>query len=132
MRILDEKNNEIQNPDLEKGYLTNETIVIAHHDAVEAKAGKSHVEVVKEYENGGKDIVTIWDEEPTEAKPAYDETETIQRYTPYSTDELETIAKEKEEAKNKEAKLNSLYTADMTFGDVVDAVAGLLYGGAES
>lgn len=131
MRILDKDNNEITNPDLEKGYLETETIVIKHHDAVEAKHGKSHIEVVKEYDNGGKDAITIWDEKPTEAKEAWNETEEIYRYIPYSSDELEKIAKAKEEAENKEAKLNSLYNAEMTFSDVVDAVAGLLYGGAE-
>ena len=68
---------------------------------------------------------------PTEAKAAYDETEEIQRYILYSAEELAKIAQEKEERENKEAKLNSLYNADMTFSDVVDAVAGLLYGGAE-
>lgn len=131
MRILDENDEEIQNPDLEKGYMTIEMIVTKHHDAVEAKAGKSHVEVVKEYPNGGKDVITVWDEEPVEAKAAYDETEEIQRYHEYTEDELAKIAKAKEEAENKEVKLNALYNADMTFSDVVDAVAGLLYGGAE-
>ena len=131
MRILDVNDKEIKNPDIEKGYLKAETIVIKHHDAVEATPGKSHIEVVKEYDNGGKDVITVWDEKPTEAKEAWDETEEIQRYIPYSADELEKIAKAKEEAENKEAKLNALYDADMTFSDVVDAVAGLLYGGAE-
>ena len=131
MRILDVNDKEVKNPDLEKGYLKAETIVIKHHDAVEAKQGKSHIEVVKEYGNGGKDVITVWDEKPTEAKAAYDETEEIQRYILYSADELAKNAKAKEEAENKEAKLNSLYNADMTFSDVVDAVAGLLYGGTE-
>ena len=131
MRILDKDNNEVTSPDLEKGYLKNETIVTKHHDAVEATPGKSHIEVVKEYDSGGKDVITVWDEKPTEAKEAWDETEQIQRYITYSAAELEKIAKAKEEAENKEAKLNSLYNADMTFSDVVDAVAGLLYGGAE-
>lgn len=131
MRILDKDNNEITRPDLEKGHLEIETIVIKHHEAVEAKQGKSHIEVVKEYGNGGKDVITVWDEKPTEAKAAYDETEKIQRYIPYSADELVKIANAKEEAENKETKLNALYNADMTFSDVVDAVAGLLYGGAE-
>ena len=131
MKILDKENNEITSPDLEKGYLKNETIVIKHHDAVEAKPGKSHIEVVKEYENGGKDVITVWDEKPTEAKEAWDETEEIQRYIPYSADELEKIAKAKEEAENKETKLNALYNADMTFSDVVDAIAGLMYGGTK-
>ena len=131
MRILDENNNEVTNVDLEKGYLRTETVVTNHHDAVEAKPGRSHIEVVKEYSNGGKDVITVWDEKPTEAKPAYDETEEIQRYIPYSSDELAKIAKEKEEAENKETKLNSLYNADMTFSDVVDVIAGLMYGGTK-
>ena len=131
MRILDKDNNEVKSPDLEKGYLESETIVIKHHEAVEAKHGKSHIEVVKEYRNGGKDAITVWDEKPTEAKEAWDETEEIQRYILYSAEELEKIAKAKEETEAKEKKLNSLYNADMTFSDVVDAVAGLLYGGAE-
>ena len=92
MRILDGNNKEIAKPDLGKGYLTNETIVIAHHEAVEAKPGKSHIEVVKEYDNGGKDVVTVWDEEPVEAKEAYDETEEIQRYHAYTEDELTKMA----------------------------------------
>ena len=131
MRILDKDNNEITSPDLEKGYLKIETIVIKHHDAVEAKQGKSHIEVVKEYGNGGKDVITVWDEKPAEAKEAWDETEEIHRNILDRADELAKIAKGKEEKENKEAKLNSLYNADMTFSDVVDAVAGLLYGGAE-
>ena len=131
MRILDKDNKEVTNPDLEKGYMKTETIVIKHHDAVEATPGKSHIEVVKEYDNGGKDVITVWDEKPTEAEEAWDETEEIHRYILYSVEELEKIAKAKEETEAKEKKLNSLYNADMTFSDVVDAVAGLLYGGTE-
>lgn len=131
MRILDSNNIEVINPDLEKGYLRTETIITNHHNAVEAKPGRSHIEVVKEYSNGGKDVITVWDEKPTEAKPAYDETENIQRYILYSADELAKIRKDKEEAENKEMKLNSLYNADMTFSDVVDAIAELAYGGTK-
>lgn len=96
MRILDKNNNEIQNPDLEKGYLTSETIVIAHHEATEASPGKSHIEVIKKYPNGGRDAITVWDEEPVEAKDAWDETETIQRYIPYTEDELNELAEQAE------------------------------------
>lgn len=131
MRILDENGKELTTYDAEKGYLTKEEIVIAHHDAVEAKAGRSHIEVVREYENGGKDVVTVWDEEPAEAEEAYDETEEIQRYHAYTENELAEMAKAKEESENRQKKLDSLYNADMSFADVVDAVAGLLYGGKE-
>lgn len=121
MRILDENNNAVDNADLEKGYLTTETIVIAHHDAVEASPGKSHTEVVKEYPNGGKDVVTVWDEEPVEAQNAYDETEEIQRYHLYTEEELKQRELEKKEAEAKEKKLDSLYNSSMTFEEIVKA-----------
>lgn len=121
MRILDKDNNEIINPDLEKGYLEIETIVTAHHDAVKATPGKSHIEVVKEYDNGGKDVITVWDEKPTEAKAAYDETEEIQRYHLYTEEELKQREEKKKESAEKENKLASLYNSDMTFADIVTA-----------
>lgn len=127
MRILDENGNEISSYDEKAGYVTQETLVVKHHDAVKGKPGKYHVEVVKEYPNGGKDVKTVWDEEPVEAKPAYDETEEIQRYHPYTDDELKQIAEEE----SKKAKINSLYESEMTFADIVDAVASLIYGGEE-
>lgn len=97
MRILDADNNEITSPDLDKGHLEIEEIVIKHHDAVPASAGKSHIEVLKEYSNGGKDVATIWDEKPVEAKPAWDETEQIQRYVLYTDDELKERAEQAED-----------------------------------
>lgn len=102
MRILDQNDNEITNPNLEKGHLEIEQIVTNHHDAVSASPGKSHIEVVKEYPNGGKDVITVWDEEPVEAKDAWDEKETIQRYIPYTADELAEQQKQEEEQKKAE------------------------------
>ena len=121
MRILDKDNKEVTSPDLEKGYLEIETIVIKHHEAVEATPGKSHIEVVKEYDNGGKDVVEVWDEKPTEAKDAYDETEEIQRYHLYTEEELKQREEKKKESAEKEKKLASLYNSDMTFADIVKA-----------
>lgn len=121
MRTLDENNNVVENADLEKGYLTTETIIIAHHEAVKAKPGKSHTEVIKEYPNGGKDVVTVWDEEPTEERDAYDETEEIQRYHLYTDEELKQRALEKEEAEAKEKKLESLYSSSMSVEEIVEA-----------
>ena len=128
MRILDKDNDEITSPDLESGYLTRETIVIAHHDAVEAKAGKSHVEVVKEYPNGGKDVVTVWDESPTEAKEAYDETEQIQRYILYTAEELKAIADAKAEAE----RLASLPTVEERLKATEDAIMAMALGGTSN
>lgn len=115
-RILDEHGNELklEDIDLNAGKLVDETITV-HHDAVEGVEEVSHVEVLKEYyetgpdgtpvldENGhkvvfGKDVKTIIDVPGVEAKDAWDEREEIQRYIPYTAEELDKIAKEKADA----------------------------------
>lgn len=115
-RILDVHGNELKLEDLDPnaGKLVDETITV-HHDAVEGVEEVSHVEVLKEYyetgpdgapvldEDGnkivfGKDVKTIIDVPGVEAKPAYDEQEEIQRYVPYTAEELDKIAKEKANA----------------------------------
>lgn len=115
-RILDAHGNELQydDIDLNTGKLVDETITV-HHDAVEGVEEVSHVEVLKEYyetgpdgtpvldEDGhkvvfGKDVKTIIDVPGVEAKAAYDEQEKIQRYIPYTAEELDKIAKEKADA----------------------------------
>ena len=131
MKILDKNNNELKNIDLEKGYTVNETI-ITHHDAIQTKPGRCHTEIIKEYINGGKDVITVWDEKPTEGRDAYDETEEIQRYYEYTEDEIKQRKKQQEEdskiEKEKQDKLNSLYNSEMTFNDLVDAVAEIMFG----
>lgn len=120
-RILDAHGNELQydDIDLNAGKLVDETITV-HHDAVEGVEEVSHVEVLKEYyetgpdgtpvldENGhkvvfGKDVKTIIDVPGVEAKAAYNEREEIQRYIPYTAEELDKIAKEKADAQASEA-----------------------------
>lgn len=115
-RILDAHGNELklEDIDLNAGKLVDEIITV-HHDAVEGVEEVSHVEVLKEYyetgpdgepvldEDGhkivfGKDVKTIIDVPGVEAKPAYDEQEEIQRYIPYTAEELDKIAKEKTDA----------------------------------
>lgn len=115
-RILDAHGNELQydDIDLNAGKLVDETITV-HHDAVEGVEEVSHVEVLKEYyetgpdgtpvldEDGhkivfGKDVKTIIDVPGVEAKDAWDEQEEIQRYVPYTAEELDKIAKEKADA----------------------------------
>lgn len=124
MRILDQAGQEIFDPDLTKGHLETETIVTAHHDAVPASAGVSHIEVVKTYDNGGQDVVRVWDEKPTEAKAAYDETETIQRYIPYTELELAKMGVEQDKAEK--AALVP------TGGDLSDAAVDLAQGNADN
>lgn len=97
MKILDENNVELPSPDLSKGRLVEERLFIAHHEAVEAVEEQWHYETVAEYPNGGKDVAKVIDAPGAEAKDAWDEYETIQRYVPYTEEELAAM----EEARNK-------------------------------
>lgn len=120
-RILDAHGNELklEDIDLNAGKLVDETITV-HQDAVEGVEEVSHVEVLKEYyetgpdgepvldEDGhkivfGKDVKTIIDVPGVEAKPAHDEQEEIQRYIPYTAEELDKIAKEETDAQSSAA-----------------------------
>ena len=97
MRILDLNGMELENPDLSLGYLQEEKILIVHREAVEAVEEQWHYETVAEYPNGGKDVAKVIDAPGVEAKDAWDEYETIQRYVPYTEEELAAM----EEARNK-------------------------------
>ncbi|MEE8706185.1 MAG: hypothetical protein SOH93_05500 [Oscillospiraceae bacterium] len=94
MKILDQHGNEILNPDLGKGHLESDKLTI-HHDAVTAVAEQSHIEVIKEYENGGKDVEKVIDVPGILGCDAYDTYEDIERYIPYTTAELSAIEKQK-------------------------------------
>jgi len=94
MKILDENGNEILNPDLTKGYLNPDKLTI-HHDAVVGVSEQSHIEVIKEYQNGGKDVEKVIDVPGILGCDAYDTYEDIERYIPYSDAELSAIEKQK-------------------------------------
>ncbi len=98
MRILDEYNNELSEKevDLEKGYLKDDKIVKMKHKAKPAVKGSGHYEVVKEYENGGKDVEYIIDIEAQPAQEAWTEYEDIKRYVLFSEEELAQKQAEKE------------------------------------
>ena len=89
MRILDENNVEIQSPDLSIGRLVEEQLFVAHHPAVEAVSEQWHYETTAVYHNGGKDVAKVVDVPGVEAKDAWDEYETVQRYIPYTDEELD-------------------------------------------
>ena len=97
MKIFDSNNVELESPNLSLGYLTEDKILIAHHEAVEAVEEQWHYETVAEYPNGGKDVAKVIDTPGAEAKDAWDEYETIQRYVPYTEEELAAM----EESRNK-------------------------------
>ena len=88
MRILDENNNEIKEPDYAKGYTIADKFIVAHHEAVEAVKEQGHYETVKEYPNGGKDVEWVIDVPAVEAKEAYDEFEEILRFVPFTEKEI--------------------------------------------
>lgn len=87
MRTIDEHGNPIENPDLTKGYLKQETQTV-HHDAVEAVEEVSHYETIAEYPNGGKDVRKVIDVPGVEARDAYDEEVEVQVYHHYTAAEL--------------------------------------------
>ena len=89
MRILDENGNEVLNPDFADGYYVEDQIVIAHHQAQEYIPEQFHYEVVAEYPNGGRDVEKVIDVPGQEAREAWDETEDILRWHPYSQEEIE-------------------------------------------
>lgn len=91
MRIFDENNVEIKNPDLSRGRLMEDRLLIAHHDAVDFVEEQGHWETVAEYPNGGKDIEWVVDVPGREAAEAWDEYEEIERYILYTPEELERI-----------------------------------------
>lgn len=118
MRIFNEdKTQELTAPDLTAGYLKEDKLLIAHHDAVEGKTDTENAaslqaqgisveqvngtwyRVVAQYPNGGKDLKRIY---ATEAKEAYDETEKIYVYIPYTEEEL---LENKKNALRKERKV---------------------------
>ena len=94
MRILDLNNNEVLNPDYSLGYVVEENVFVAHHNAVEAVKEVGHYETVAEYPNGGKDVKWVVDVVGVQAKDAWDEYEDILRYKEYTAEEL---AKKEEE-----------------------------------
>lgn len=76
------------------GYFQNDTL-ITYHEAIKGQQEEGHYEVIKEYPNGGKDVIWIVDVPGIEAKDAWEETEEIQIFIEYT--EEEKIQKKKDE-----------------------------------
>ena len=110
-RVFDQdKTQELTDYDLSLGRLQEDKLVLAHHDAVDGKTVEENVaaaqadgKTVKQiddvwyivtatYENGGRDLSKVL---PTESKDAWDETENIYVYIPYTENELAVIAANK-------------------------------------
>lgn len=100
MKIIDERGNPMENPDLSLGWLEDKTQTI-HHDAVAGVEEVSHYETLAEYPNGGKDVQKVVDVPGVEAKDAWDEEEQVQVYHLYTAEELAAQEKARKEAEEK-------------------------------
>lgn len=89
MRILDEKGNEILEPDLELGHLVSDTLIKKHKAEPEIPM-QTKRELVWEDPDDPKNVLykVVVIQEYIPAKPAWDEAERIQRYIPYTPEEL--------------------------------------------
>lgn len=102
MKIIDETGAVITAPDMELGYLVEDTETV-HHDAIEAVKEVSHYETVAEYPNGGRDVRKVVDTPAVEGREAYDETVAIQRYIRYTSEELTQRKADQEAAAKRQA-----------------------------
>lgn len=88
-KVYNEAKTEILDDyDLDLGYLRTDRIFIAHHSAIEEIPTQSHMEVIAEYPNGGRDMVEVIDVPGSPGKEAWDEYEDIKVYIPYNDEEL--------------------------------------------
>ena len=120
MKIIDEHGNLIENPDLTKGYLKQETQTI-HHDAVSGVEEVSHYETETlpdgtpaiyydaDGREKGRDVRKVVDVPGVAAQDAYDEEVEVQRYILYTADELAEQAAAREKAE-RQAKLPNTET----------------------
>ena len=135
MKIYNQAKTEIiENPNMKMGYLVDDKILV---ETLPAQEEKSHYEVVREYENGGKDVKKVIDVEGREETKVYED---IKVYVPYTTKELSEI--EYYELKDwfnneysyKEQKLRRLIALNKLDDDNMDASLKLnmLYNEAET
>ena len=85
-----EKTQILEEYDITKGKLVNDTITIKHPE-VKAIEEKGHYETIAEYGNGGKDVKWVVEVAGVEYQPAREETEEIYVYVPYTDEELKNI-----------------------------------------
>lgn len=92
MRVFNEdKTEELVEYDLRVGKLVEDTL-ITHHDAIVAVPEEAHYVVVREYDNGGKDLEKVIDVPEVIGQDAYDEEEEIMRYIPFDENEMQKKA----------------------------------------
>ena len=111
MKVYNQAKTQIlEDYDLDKGKLVKD-VLTTHHEAVQGVEEQGHYETIAEYPNGGKDVKWVIDVPKVEAKEAYDETEEIRVYVPYTQAELRKINAEKRILELKMLLANSDYQA---------------------
>ena len=131
MRILDERNNELteEELDLTLGYLVDDEIFITHHNAEPEQELIEEPDLdnpVKEFENGGKIVNMITIQEYRPAIDAWDEYETIKRYKLYTEDELAThaqMAKSQQFLKEGNDRLTEVESANLDQDELLVDIA---------
>lgn len=120
MRIFDQNNNLLETVDESKGYLKRDSLFLRHHEAVEAVAPKGHYATVKEYPNGGKDVVWVVDVPGVAAKEAWDEYEDILRFIPFSAAQMaqRRIAELKENLQNTDYMILKVVEGAITLSEI--------------
>ena len=121
MKIYNQEKTEIlENADLEKGYLIEDTLT-THIDYVAPIQEVGHYETIREYPNGGKDVKWVVEVQGVKEVPEHDTVEQIQVYIPYTAEELQKMADEKEIAELKQ------YLADTDYQVIKCYDRGLVY-----
>lgn len=64
---------------------------VIHHPEIKGQEEIYHYETIKEYENGGKDLIKIIDQEYIEHRDAYDEEIEEEVFIPYTEKELQIM-----------------------------------------
>lgn len=116
MRVLDEKGNEIVDPDLELGRLEHDTVTKHHPETPEVPLLTRREVLWENPEDPGNNLyTTVVVQEHVPAKPAWDEEEPILRYIPYTEAELAEIAARKaaEEEAAREAEAEAQRQAEL-------------------
>ncbi|MBQ8733061.1 MAG: hypothetical protein IJY76_01005, partial [Anaerotignum sp.] len=90
-----DKTEILEEYDLEKGYLKQDTMTI-YHEAVIGQEEIGHYETIREYPNGGKDVEYVIDQPYIASRDAYSENKIIYVYIEYTTDDLKRIDAKKE------------------------------------
>lgn len=91
MRIFNkDKSREIQQNEVNSltEKLVNDKIFVKHYEAIQEVPKKSHIEVVRIYPNGGKDVREVVDVEYIKPQKSYDEYEDIFRVEPLTKEEV--------------------------------------------